>query len=163
MTNVGFTGLSLHFQVLFRVYNFYSFCEDGTSAMEPGEYLKFCQHAKIFEKGVIGRPRCQMIFSDSQYGPITADNWSEHLRMDPNEWIEALIRIAHAKFAKHAIPIAGALEKLITQHISKHCMLTDLDEFYNTIRCRKVQQGPWPAPRSSQTLHICVSDHFPFP
>ena len=110
--------------------------------MDFRQFMRFCAHAKILEPGVVDRPRLYRIFfaAVGQRLPEASEGRKAHLRMGPDEWVVALVRVAHRKYNQTNASVSQRLELLTERHLA-HCQYPERGSpLFQITRSARIQE-----------------------
>eukprot|EP01012_Entosiphon_sulcatum_P000961 TRINITY_DN10168_c0_g1_i1.p1 TRINITY_DN10168_c0_g1~~TRINITY_DN10168_c0_g1_i1.p1 ORF type:complete len:842 (+),score=175.35 TRINITY_DN10168_c0_g1_i1:187-2712(+) len=140
------TVLAGNFKALRKIYQFYSASDTVTAGqintvMSASEFWRLCTECKIPDKKRLPRPVVQYVFTKANQalrksGPA---QYSSNTELQPSEFVECLVRLAHEKYCDMLIPLSDKLQKLITEHLLPHASLSTVDEFKTEVYGREVQ------------------------
>jgi hypothetical protein len=128
-----------HFTEIRRIFKHYAASEDGggNNTMDLNEFIAFAKDGKLVDAETLPMSMVQRIFNESDQDVGGDSALNPDYEMNASEFVESLLRVAHAKYSKSdptnenpqpALSLSQRLSKL-TRQIERYACKSDADNW----------------------------------
>jgi hypothetical protein len=133
------TFLASHHASLRRIYKAYAAQGGGGVAIKQEQFIKFCKDCKIPDKKFTEH-MLPIVFIRANWDDPNADKSKKVAAvLNPSEYIEALVRLAAAKYTASDDILPRKVKRLVDHHVLPHAQRSDVDNFRRSLRTEEMQ------------------------
>jgi hypothetical protein len=140
--------LATNHSSLRTIYKAYAGQGGGGVAIKQEQFIKLCKDCKIPDKKFTEH-MLPIVFIRSNYEAPGADTSAKKMAavLNPSEYVEAIVRLAFAKYEGQSDPLVRKVRRLVDHHILPHAQRSDVDNFRRSMK--------------TEEMHLVLKKHEP--